>query len=154
MNAIDLLIYLTERQIDSIFRAAAAIPADKLEWAPTPGNRSALDQLQEVATAPVAFWSAYSERKVEWDQEKFEKWKAERSKITTLPELEKLTRENIAKVVEFMRGLDPSELTAPVELPFPGSYNLADVLAYNYWNMGYHEGQITYIAAMLESNAG
>jgi len=153
MNAIDLLIHLTERQIDSIFRAVAAIPAEKLTWSPTPGNRSALDQLQEVATAPIAFWSAYSERKVEWDEEKFNKWREERSKITDLGELEKLTRENIAKVAEFMRGLTEDELTAPVQLPFPGSYSLADVLAYNYWNMGYHEGQITYIATMIENGA-
>lgn len=151
MNANEFLIYLIEREIDSLFRAARALPADKLAWQPGPATRSALCQLQEVATASEQFWSIYETKTMEWSDEAFAKWKEERSKITDLDELEKLTRANLGKVVEYIRGLDPSEYTVPVSLPFGNDFKMADVLAYPYWNMSYHEGQINYIASLLES---
>lgn len=151
MEATELLTYLTEREIDSLFRAAHAVPADKLDWTPAPGMRSALDMLQEVATALDVFWSIYTEKKMEWSDDAFAKWKEDRSKITSLEELEKKTRESTAKLAEFMKNLDPAELTTPVTLPFPGEWKMADVLAYHYWNMSYHEGQIYSITFLLES---
>ncbi|MBN9503780.1 MAG: hypothetical protein BGO01_08360 [Armatimonadetes bacterium 55-13] len=151
MNAFELLTRLTENQIDSLFRAASALPADKLDWQPSANTRSALDQLQEVATALDVFWASFTERKIEWSDEMFAEWKESRSKITSLAELESKTRESTKKLVEFMKGLSAEDLTKPVELPFPGSYTLADVLAYHYWNMSYHEGQITMIGMLLQA---
>jgi len=151
MTAIELITRQTEKQIDSLFRAARALPADKLDWKPAPGARSALDQLQEIATSYDQFQCAHKERKVEWDGEKFAAWMAERAKITDLDELERLTREGYGKMLADLQGTDPANLTAPVQMPFPGDFSLADIFCYYYWNASYHEGQIYYIGTLLAS---
>ncbi len=121
MNAQELLVRLTERQIDSLFRAARQLPEDRLDWQPAPGARSARDQLQEVATAIDVFWSAYTERKIEWSDEAFVTWAQDRAKYTTLDELESKAKQTHARLYELIRMTDPSELTAPVQLPFPAT---------------------------------
>jgi hypothetical protein len=151
MNALELLVHLTNRQIDSVFRAARALPADKLDWKPAPGARSALDQLQEIATASDRFFAIYTERKMEWSDEKFAEWMAERQQITSIDELERICKEQTKRLTDYILTVPESELTAPVELPFPGPFNMADVLSYQYWNASYHEGQINYIATLLEA---
>ncbi|MEA2553574.1 MAG: hypothetical protein QOJ65_1750, partial [Fimbriimonadaceae bacterium] len=40
MTATELLIHLTEKEIDSLFQAARRLPADKLDWKPAPDARS------------------------------------------------------------------------------------------------------------------
>jgi len=149
LTAIDLTIRLTERQIDSLFKAARALPADKLDWKPAPGARSALDQLQEIATSYDQFKSAHLERKVEWSQEMFGQWMADRSQYTDLDVLEKMTREGYGKMIADLQAIDPENLTLSVSMPFPGDYTLADIYTYYYWNATYHEGQINYIASLL-----
>jgi len=151
MNALELLSYLTERRVDALFRAARALPTDKLTWKPTPDSRSALDQLQEVATANDQFWPLITEGKAKWSPEIFMKWVEERSKITDLDELEQLTKASTARLLAYLRTLDPAELTRPVELPFPGGpLTLADVVSYQLWNTSYHEGQIMYIGTLTK----
>lgn len=149
MNAIELLIYLIEKKQKDVFAAARRLPADKLDWQPAPGARSALDQLQEIATAGEYFSAAHRERKIEWSPERMQEWMEARSKITDLDELEKRCDANTQALFEDMRKMSESDLTLPVQMPFPGEFNLADILAYHLWNMGYHEGQINYIGSLL-----
>ena len=151
MTAQELLIYLTEKKIGDLFSAARRLPPDKLEWKPAPGARCALDMLQEVATAHRQFKSAHLERKIEWDQDKMANWFRERSKYTDLDELERMTRENTAEISAFLREMPVENFQLPVQMPFPGDFNLADILAYTYWNMSYHEGQINYIGSLLSA---
>jgi len=153
MNAHDVLIRQIERGIDSLFRAARALPADRLTWSPVPGARSALDQLQEIATigGRGVFADAHLKRKMEWDPEKMAQWKSERAKITDLNELERMTRESCADLFEAIRNTESGDLSATVEMPFPGDFTLADIYSYYSWNMGYHEGQINYIASLVEA---
>jgi uncharacterized damage-inducible protein DinB len=151
MNAQELLVKLTEKQIDRIFRIARTLPEDKLDWSPAPGARSALCQLQEVATALPEFWAAFSERKLDWNQEKMTAWLEERKKITSIDELEKVAKENTAKLLELIRNTPEGELSAPVQMPFPGDFDLAEILAYHYWNASYHEGQIMYISSLIQA---
>lgn len=150
MTANELLILLTENQVDSLLRAARSLPEDKLDWKPAPGARSALDQLQEAATAVTEFWAAFEERKIGWEPAQFADWQKRRSELTTLDQIEASLRKDTSKLVEFIRKVDPAELTAKVELPFPGEHTLGSVLAYHLWNMSYHEGQIYYISTLLE----
>ncbi len=55
----------------------------------------------------------------------------------------------VKKLTDLIRTLDEDKLDEEVAMPFPGKYTLADVLAYQYWNASYHEGQITFISSML-----
>lgn len=150
LTATELIVRLTEKQIASLFKAARALPADKLDWKPAPGARSALDQLQEIATSYNQFKGAHLERRVEWSQEMLGKWMAERAQYTDLDVLEEMTREGFGKMLADLRALDPEDLTLPVSMPFPGEFNLADIYTYYYWNATYHEGQINYIASLIE----
>lgn len=149
MNALELIAYLTVKQIDGVFEAARKLPADKLNWKPNEGSRSALDQLQEITTAIDEFWNVAIDRKVEWSDEKFGQWMERRSKYTDLDELEKKAKADIARYAEFVKTFDANQLTEKVEMPFPGEFTVADILMYHYWNASYHEGQITYIAGVL-----
>lgn len=149
MNSIELLCRATERQLDKLFMVAKQIPEDKLDWSPGEGSRSALDQLQECATAIETFWPSYEKRKMEWSDEMFREWMAERAKLKTMTELEAVCRTQVRKLLDFTKGLTEEQLDEKVQLPFPGDYTLADVILYNQWNMAYHEGQIMYLLQMM-----
>jgi hypothetical protein len=141
---------MIERQLDSLFRAARTLPADKLDWKPAPGSRSALDQLQEVATSPDQFRAAHAERKMEWSEEKFVQWMAERGELTDLDQLERHAKESHARLFAEIRAMSEEDLELPVQMPFPGEWKVADIFAYYHYNASYHEGQITYIRTLLE----
>jgi uncharacterized damage-inducible protein DinB len=149
MTANELLIHLTRSQITETFDAARQLPLDKLTWQPAPGARSALDQLQELATALDFNWSTYTERKVEWSQEKAERWKEHRSQFTDIDELEAMAQAGTERLAAFLADFDPADYSASVEFPIPGTFTMADCLAYHYWNATYHNGQINYIASLL-----
>ena len=150
MTANELLIHLTRGQIKETFDAARELPTDRLDWKPAPEARSALDQLQELATAMEFHWDVYVTRKVEWSQEKSERWQAYRSQFTDIDELENMAKAGAERLAAFLATFDPVDYAAPVEFPIPGEFNMADCLAYHYWNATYHNGQINYIASLLE----
>lgn len=154
MNSIELLCRMTERQLDKLFVVAKQVPEEKLDWSPGEGSRSALDQLQECATAVETFWPSYSERKMVWSEDMFDKWLAERSQLKTMTELEAVCRTQTRKLLDFVKGLSEEQLDEKVELPFPGDFTLADVIVYHQWNMSYHEGQIMYLLNLIEAEGG
>jgi uncharacterized damage-inducible protein DinB len=149
MNALELLSDMTRRQVDRFFEAARAIPADKLDWQPAPGARSALDQVQEVATVFQGIPQAVTDRKLEFTPEMYEQMTNERKKVTDLDELERMTRESTERLIEFIQSVPPEELNDVVQMPWPGDFRVAGLLGYHYWNMTYHEGQIYYIGTLL-----
>lgn len=153
MTAQDLLIRLTRNQIRDLFEAARQLPSDKLDWKPSPESRSALDQLQEVATAVDFNWSTYTDRQVEWSDEKAAEWQRHRSQYTDLDELERMAHASTDRLEAFLNTLTDEDLLSKVEFPFPADYLLIDCLAYHFWNCAYHEGQINYISTLLESQA-
>lgn len=152
MTANELLIRQLRRQIDSFFEAVHAIPADKMEWQPSPNSRSVLDQLQEVATVFASLPEAVTARKLDFTPEMMEEWQAKRRQLTDVPELEKMTREGTEKLIEFIQSFDANGLGDPVEMPWPGDFRVADMMSYHYWNMAYHEGQIYYIGTLLKQD--
>ena len=149
MQVPEFLISRTERQLDMLFAAARKLPEDKLDWQPAPGARSALSQLQEIATSVDAFWEAHAKREIVWSEESMAKWQAERSKLTNLDELEAKTRESHARLFDFICTVTPQQLREEVKMPFPGQFDLAYILTYYFYNAAYHEGQINYIASIL-----
>lgn len=153
MTAQELLCLQIQRNTDQLFRAARAIPAEKLDWKPSPEMRSALDQLQEIATADSVFKSSYVNRELDWSPDLMGQWLAERSKYTDLDELEKMTRESNAKLCEYIMSVDDDYLSQPVKMPFPGEFDVAYIFSYYPWNMAYHEGQITAIGMRLQDGA-
>ncbi|MDI9637363.1 DinB family protein [Kamptonema cortianum] len=154
MTACQLLIHLTNNQVADLFKVARSLPEDKLNWKPAPGARSALDQLQEVATALDFFLEGMKQREVKWDEETGKRWEAERAKLTTLDELEAATTRTTKLLTDYLSSLTDDELDEKVIVPFPIEMNLGENMAYHYWNMSYHQGQIYYIKSMLTEPEG
>jgi hypothetical protein len=151
MNAAEVLCYLTDKQVDSLFKLARKFPQDKLDWKPDENTRSALSQLQEVATAITLFLPGIRARKVVWDDGQFAKWMEYRSKITSVDELERLCQEGTKELTDLIRSTPEADLDVVVEMPFPGEFKVVDLYSYHLWNMSYHEGQINFLSFMLEA---
>jgi hypothetical protein len=149
MDALELLSYMTRKQLDSFFVAVHSIPADKIDWQPGPDSRSALDQLQEVAVVFSGIPDAVTNRKLEMTPEQYEQYQTERKKVTDVAELERMTREGTEKLISFVKTIKPEELGDKVEMPWPGDFKVADLLSYHNWNMAYHEAQINYISGLV-----
>jgi uncharacterized damage-inducible protein DinB len=62
--------------------------------------------------------------------------------------LRALLEENTRRAVAAIGTVSDEALKDEVEMPW-GKQPLADIVAYPYWNMTYHQGQINYIASML-----
>jgi uncharacterized damage-inducible protein DinB len=59
-----------------------------------------------------------------------------------------ILHENTARAVAAMREVPDADLDIEIAMPW-GPVTVAQVVSYPFWNMGYHEGQINYLAAML-----
>lgn len=149
MNSADVLARQLERQCDSFIKTLRMVPEDKLDWTPQPGLRSARDQAQEVATIVTEFWELYADRKMTWDQERWDRYLQERAKVHSVDEIEDALRGATGKLIEFVRALPEPELAADTELPWGGDHKLVDNISYHAWNMAYHEGQINNYLKML-----
>jgi uncharacterized damage-inducible protein DinB len=152
MTASDFLAHLLRKQTDGLFEAVRELPADKLDWKPAPESRSALDQLQEIATVFDGIPDAITNRKLDFSPEKMAEWQAKRQQLTNLEALEKMARAATDRLIEFAKTVKPEEWNDPVEMPWPGDFRVADLLSYHYWNMAYHQGQIYYIGTLLSKS--
>jgi uncharacterized damage-inducible protein DinB len=150
MTPQDVLVQLTEKQLDGFFQAVRALPADRLTWVPGPGCRTALDLAQEVATVIVGLDEAIWARRVDWDSDSLAAQRAERAKLTDLDEIERVARANTACLLDFVRSLPESTFADPVRMPMPGEFNVLDLLQYHQWNLAYHTGQVVYLAGMAD----
>lgn len=59
-----------------------------------------------------------------------------------------LLKENTEKVIEALPSVADEDLGNEIPMPW-GAVTVAELIAYPYWNMSYHEAQINYIASML-----
>lgn len=149
MDLPEFLVSRIRIRLDGLFAAARRLPADRLDWRPGPRSRSALDQLQEVATVVDAFWDAHAARRIEFDEAKMAAWTAARERLTDLDALERHAKASYERLYAFIAAVEPEEWRDKVEMPFPGEFDLAYILNYYAWNAAYHEGQINLIATLL-----
>ena len=143
----EFLAEATQKAAADLEAAVLRVPEDKRSWSPMDKARTALDQAAECAMLngfgaeliTTRVWSmndfgAYQQAKAELAKD----WNAVKA----------LLDENTPKLIAAIKAAPDADLG--VEIPMPwGSESLAKVLAYPYWNMSYHEGQINYIASML-----
>jgi len=62
--------------------------------------------------------------------------------------LNSLLEVNLEKVASVIRSVPDKDLDIELEMPW-GKGTIGQIIAYPYWNMSYHEGQINYIASIL-----
>lgn len=147
MHARELLADLTQRRVNAFFTLARKIPADKLTTSPGGKARTPLDLIQEVGALPAFFAGVVRERKMpEFDEAMMTEFKANQTRLTTIDEAEAACRKGTDELLDALGGLSDEELLEQVSFPWdPIPYTLAAMAAGHLWNVGYHEGQLSYI---------
>jgi hypothetical protein len=133
-----------------VLTALLSLPEDKRNWSPGGTARTALDMVAECAinnrfTADLIITREWQMN----DMEAYAKHKAEVA-ASGLESLKQLLHENTAYLVNVIEKTADSDLNVEVYTPY-GTGPLSGVMTYPYWNMKYHQGQITYIETLLET---
>lgn len=144
----EFLAHAAEKAAQDLETALLRIPEDKRAWQPMDKARSALDQYAECAllngsTADIIINKTWPE-----DYDFVEYGRARDELMTDWNAMQSLLQANTGKVVAAIREVRDEDLRVKIQMPW-GPMTLAQIIAYPYWNMSYHEGQINYIASML-----
>ncbi len=127
------------------------LPENKRDWSPMGSARTALDMVAECAILNGGTVDLIQTRvfPAGFDLAAFHQARTElaRAESALLPRL----HENAEKVIAALNAVAEEDLNVEVPMPW-GAMTLAGVMAYPFWNMSYHEGQINYIASMLGPN--
>ena len=151
MSYQDNIITATENAIESIFRSARAMPAEKIDWSPLAEGRTVLDLLQECAATPLWFVQMITLRKFpDMTPEDMAKGREARKQWATIDECEKVCKVNSAKLYDAMRAVSEADFMIIVHVPFGGGMDmpLMGVMTAHHWNLTYHLGQVNYIQTL------
>lgn len=139
----------TQRAAKDLLDAALLLPEERRGWQPLGKGRSALDQIAECAmingsTVELIQHHQFSTTDMEaWMQAKgrlAESWEQSSA----------LLHSSAAEAAEAILTVADHQL--PLEIPMPwGTFSLAQIILYPYWNMTYHQGQITYIHTLNDT---
>jgi hypothetical protein len=134
------MAFLLRQSYGDLITAAEKL-GDKIAWSPNDKGRTAQDQLTECgvfAQMIVSFASG----------EPLETMDALAAKIDTPEKSLALCREFSEKLASLVETQTTDQLNTVVETPF-GARSMVRFLMLCYWNNGYHEGQINYIATLI-----
>jgi len=139
---------MIEKISRDLITLAEATPADRLTWQPLGQGRTILDQLIECSIANTKWTKILNAR------EHVTLTPEERAAVIADPEtLENVVaqlRATTATLAETIRGL-PDDLVATAwPLPWNPAVTrtVAEACLHPYWNMAYHEGQISYVQTL------
>lgn len=138
--------------MEDIVRSALAVPEDKWEWVPMGSARSALSQMQEIATSGDFFLPIIREGSVpEFDEHARNEAIRIRKAHDTMGKCVEAIRNSVVSLCSEISRFPDDRLDEEISLPFGGGINMtmADVLALPSWNMIYHLGQINQLQLML-----
>jgi len=145
----DQTVRMTSHEVEALFRVARAVPEDKLNWKPMDNGRTVLDQLQECAQSATFFAGLFNpESEQDLSPEATEARKRERQSWTTIDQCEAACNANSAPLYEAIRQIPDERLEETIELPWGETATIADALAFQYWNLVYHHGQINYLQTL------
>lgn len=136
----------TEQAAKSVFAALLALPEDKRAWSAN-GARTALNMVAECALN-----NGYTADLVEtrqWTAPPFEEYLALMNTVAgeDLGDLEKRLQESARRASAAIRNVPDDAMGVTFETPF-GTMTMMQTIAYPYWNMSYHEGQINFIGSL------
>ena len=144
--------FLAEAAVNAAASLEAALlrlPEDRRNWSPGGDARTAADLVAECALLNLSTATLIRTRRFpdDFDMAAYEREKAALAASDTAALLA-LLHENAKTVAEAIRSAPAEDLD--VEIPMPwGPVTLAGLIAYPYWNMSYHEGQINYVASII-----
>ena len=148
----DYLDAATQKAAADLVDALLALPEDRRDWKPASGARSALDQVAECAI--INNYTADLIRTRQWPSEGYEAFLEEKTALLAegWDALHARLLENTRAAIAALRTVAETGLADAVPLPW-GSEPMSAVIAYPYWNMTYHLGQIIYIKSLIEPAA-
>lgn len=138
----------TEKAATHLVTALLNLPEDKRRWSPAESARTALDQVAECAL--LNGYTAELIRTRQWSTSNFDAYQEEKDRIVAgeWSDLQALLTTNTQKVIDAIRATPDDVLAVEIQMPW-STQTMAEMLAYPYWNMSYHGGQINYIASIL-----
>ena len=138
----------TKRAAADLAKAFVALPDDKRLWQPADSARSAIDQVAECAILTGYMANLLHTR--QWPDGQFDLFFAEKAELVAQgwEEIHPRLVESAGRVAAAIAAVPDGDLTDEIELPW-GKQSVAEMLAYPYWNLTYHLGQVNYIASLL-----
>lgn len=138
----------TQKAMDDLIAAYLALPEDKRDWSPAETARTARDQMAECAI--LNGYTANLIQSRAWPSRGYDVFLQEKARVVALDweQFQALLQENTQQSIAAIGATPDEVLSDEIALPW-GPATLAEILAYPYWNMSYHVGQINYVASIL-----
>ena len=138
----------TQKAAEDLIAAIENLPADKRAWSPMGGARTALDVAAECA---ILSDPGDLLRTRVWKEEAFANYQTQKAELVAQgwETIKSQLNETVARGVKAIEEVPEADLQQEVAAPW-GPMTVEQIMSYPYWNMCYHEGQVNYIAAMLE----
>ncbi len=145
-----------QRTMDDLMAALLALPEEKRQWSPLEKGRTALDQVAECAVTnkyiaviiecacvPNGRENLTPETRAALNDA--EAWNSEKAGLARDTDtVTAALQENTRRLIDAILAAPTASLDTEVKLPWEKTA-LSSVIAYPWWNMSYHEGQINYI---------
>jgi hypothetical protein len=152
MRYLDQLVKMTQKAVDDVCRAAEAIPRGREDWSPGGAARSALSQMQELATQGPWYLPIIRDGVVpQFDSAAREAAVQTRARFDSIAKCVQQVRSSTSELCQAIASFPESRFDEEVVLPFGGgiTVTMADVLSLPHWNLVYHLGQINQIQLLL-----
>lgn len=144
----EFLATATQKAADDLMAAYTRLPEDKREWRPDSKARPAVDLVAECAL--INGYSADFIQTRQWSNNNMAQFESDKAALIALDTeaLGARLQENTARVIEAIRAVHEGDFSIQLAMPW-GAQPMDEIMAYCYWNMSYHQGQINYIASIL-----
>lgn len=141
MNYADMLEQWFEDGMGDLWRNIHAMPEEKLDWKPGEKARTARELVEEIVhVMPFNTILVKTLKAPEGEWEGAEKGKS-------MTELEKQLHTLVKEFIAAVREFPDDKLDTEIDLGWM-KMTFSQVIAYPYWNMMYHIGQIGYIQTL------
>jgi uncharacterized damage-inducible protein DinB len=140
MTHVDALELWFNDGMGDLWRNVRAMPDEKLDWKPSETSRSARELMEEIVSVMPYNIGVLKEQKspeMAWDD----------TKNKSIDQLEAELTKTSADFFAVARAFPEEMLMEDVVLPWT-TLKFVEMMAYPYWNMMYHIGQITYIQTL------
>jgi hypothetical protein len=130
----------TEEALEDFLVTIRRMPLEKLTWRPLDQGRTALDQMQECATAPLFYLAVIQGTEYDNLRETRKRWDA--------GECETRARAATHDLVAAIRSIPNEELKTEIDVPKNGVMTILDVLWMHLGNLTYHLGAVNFIQTL------
>ena len=141
---------IVEKGTEELIKVVRKTPTERREWKPLERGRTALDQVAECAL--INGGSAAMIEKHAWPADLAPGWEQAHAALDTIDKAVTALQENTARLASAIRATPDDALELTIPLPWE-TITVALAFLLPYWNMSYHEGQITYIQTLGDEPA-